>query len=129
MFNQFTGIGNLAADPEVKTVKEDMQVATFTVCCDSGYGDKKKTEFVKCVAWGKLAELLGKYYHKGNKCLVQGSMQTRQWADKDGNKRYTTEIVANQVQNLSPKSDGAKSEQQIDREYRGSGGDTGDCPF
>jgi single-strand DNA-binding protein len=121
MFNQFTGIGNLAANPEVKTVKENMQVATFTVCCDSGYGDNKKTEFVKCVAWGKLADLLGKYYHKGNRCLVQGSMQTRQWADKDGNKRYTTEIVATTVQNLSPRNTEDKPDSRNTDQYQGTG--------
>lgn len=103
MYNQFTGIGNLAADPESRFTQNGTQVATFTVCCDSGYGDKKHTEFVKVVAWDKLAKVCCDYLKKGHKCLIQGEMRTRQWEDKDGNKRYTTEIVAHAMKMFTAK--------------------------
>lgn len=105
MFNQFTGIGNLAADPETRFTQGGTQVTNFTVCCESGYGDHKKTEFVKCVSWAKLAEIVGKYFHKGNRVMIQGSMETRSWDDKDGNKRYSTEIRVETAKNLSPRTD------------------------
>jgi single-strand DNA-binding protein len=123
MYNLFIGAGNLAADPDVKTTANGTQVATFTVCCDSGWGDKKHTEFVRCVAWAKTAELAGQYLSKGSKVLIQGEMKTRTWDDKDGNKRYQTEIVVSTLKFLSSKSDpGSK--------YEPAGMNTGDdLPF
>lgn len=110
MFNQFTGVGNLAADPESRFTQSGTQVVNFTVCCDSGYGDKKRTEFVKVVAWDKLAKVCTDFLRKGSKCLIQGEMATRQWEDKDGNKRYTTEIVAREMKMLTPKGGGGGSQ-------------------
>ena len=119
MFNQFTGIGNLAADPESRFTTNGKQVATFTVCCDSGYGEHKKTEFVRCVAWEKLAEIAITYLVKVGKCMIQGTMQTRKWKDQSGNDRYSTEIICQNIKMLSPRneSDGGS----------GAGGD--DVPF
>ena len=100
MFNQFTGIGNLAAEPETRYTQSNKQVTSFTVCCNTGYGDNKKTEFVRCVAWEKLAGVCGEYLHKGSKVMVQGPMQTRKWQDKNGNDRYTTEITIREMKML-----------------------------
>jgi len=127
MFNQFTGIGNLAADPESRSTASGTQVANFTVCCDSGYGDKKVTEFVRCVAWAKTAELAVSYLHKGSKVLIQGEMNTRKWTDNNGVDRYSTEITVRELKFLSP-----KSEQQEQNTFPDppSGNDTGeDVPF
>jgi len=110
MFNQFTGIGNLARDPETRYSQEGKAIANFTVCCDHGWGEHKKTEFVKVVAFGKLAEIVGQYLTKGSRCMVQGPMQTRKWQDKDGQDRYTTEIVANEMKMLSGRNDSASGE-------------------
>lgn len=112
MFNQFTGIGNMAADPDQRFAQSGTAIANFTLCCDHGWGDNKKTEFVRCVAFGKLAELVGNYLSKGSKAMIQGAMQTRSWEDKDGNKRYTTEIVVSEVKFLSPKGSGSSNHQE-----------------
>ena len=105
MFNQFTGIGRLSADPESRFTQAGTQVVNFTLCCDSGWGDKKRTEFVRVVAWDKLAKVVADYLHKGSLCMIQGEQQTRKWQDNDGNDRYSTEIVAREMKMLSPKSE------------------------
>jgi len=125
MFNQFTGIGNLAADPESRFTTNGTQVATFTVCCESGYGEHKKTEFVRCVAWAKLAAIVADYFKKGNRCMIQGAMETRSWQDKEGNKRYSTEIRVETAKNLSPRS----AEQGPPQDEPGYGGTGSDVPF
>lgn len=104
MFNQFTGVGFIAADPDSKFTAKGTQVANFTVCCDSGYGDNKKTEFVRCVAWDKLAKICTDYSRKGQLVMIQGVMQTRKWQDQNGADRYTTEIILREMKILSPKS-------------------------
>jgi len=108
MFNQFTGIGRLAADPETRYSQAGKAIANFTICCDSGYGEHKKTEFVRCVAFDKLAEIIKDYLGKGSLCMVQGALQTRKWQDKDGADRYTTEIVAREMKILSPKQEASQ---------------------
>jgi single-strand DNA-binding protein len=126
MFNQFTGIGNLTADPESKFTAKGTQVANFTVCCDSGYGDNKKTEFVRCVAWDKLAKICTDYFRKGQRVMIQGAMETRKWQDKKGVDRYTTEIILQTAKNLSPRDENRQSSQppQSDPGYSGE-----DVPF
>ena len=109
MFNQFTGIGYLAADPDSRFTQSGTHVVNFTVCCEYGYGEHKQTEFVRVVAWGKLADICEKYLNKGKLCMVQGSMQTRKWEDRDGNARYTTEIKADTIKMLSGPPGGSKS--------------------
>lgn len=111
MFNQFTGIGRLATDPESRFTQSGKQVVNFTLCCDSGWGDNKRTEFVKVVAWDKLAETISSYLHKGSPCMIQGEMQTRKWQDNEGKDRYTTEIIA---RNLTLLPSGGKQHQGTD---------------
>ena len=127
MFNQFTGIGNLAADPESRSTASGTQVANFTVCCDSGYGDKKVTEFVRCVAWAKTAELAVSYLHKGSKVLIQGEMNTRKWTDNNGVDRYSTEITVRELRFLSPRGEGGQ--QQEPEPYPSNNGTGEDVPF
>ena len=104
MFNQFTGVGFMASDPDSKYTTKGTQVANFTICCDSGYGDNKKTEFVKCVAWDKLAKICIDYLCKGQLVMIQGVMQTRKWQDQAGSDRYTTEIIVREMKMLSPRA-------------------------
>lgn len=106
MFNQFTGIGNLAADPDHR-VTANSEVANFTVCCESGYGEHKRTEYVKCVAWSKLAGIVRDYLHKGSKVMIQGTMETRKWTDQSGIVKYSTEIRLDVMRMLSPRPDSA----------------------
>ena len=103
MLNSWEGIGRLAADPEQRSSQTGMMIANFTVCCDSGYGDKKKTEFAKCTSFDKLAVICVEYLKKGSLVYVRGPMETRKWQDKDGNDRFSTGIIVNEMKILSPK--------------------------
>ena len=94
-------LGNLARDPEVRYTKSGKAVATFTVAASNIYIDsknetKEQTAFINCVAWGYLGESVG-YLRKGNRCFVEGRLQTRSYENADGQKKYVTEVVANFV--------------------------------
>lgn len=98
-------IGNLGADAEVKHTPGGQAVATFSVAATDTWKDKdgrkqERTEWVRVVLWGKLAESLQPYLIKGKQIYVEGPLQTRQWDDKDGHKRYTTEVNARHIQLL-----------------------------
>ena len=95
-------IGNLTRDPEVRTTSSGTTVANFSVATNSVWNDaagvrQEKTEFHNVVAWGKLGEIVGQYLGKGRKVYVDGRLQTRDWETQDGQKRRTTEIVADTV--------------------------------
>ncbi|AKU92154.1 Single-stranded DNA-binding protein [Vulgatibacter incomptus] len=98
-----TLLGNLGADPEIRYTPGGQAVANFRLATTDSWADKgsgqkqERTEWHRVVVWGKLAELCGEYLKKGRQCYVEGRLQTREWQDKDGQKRFTTEIVANQV--------------------------------
>ena len=103
-------VGNLGRDPDVKQL-DNGTVANFTVATNEKWKDKngdsqERTEWHRCVAWGKLAEICGQYLSKGKQVYIEGRLQTRSW-DKDGETRYTTEIVVNQMQMLGAKGDPA----------------------
>ena len=91
-------LGNLARDPEVRYTQSGKAVATFTVAASNTYLDsegqaKEQTAFINCVAWGKLGESVGNL-RKGNRCFVEGRLQTRSYETQDGQKKYVTEVVA-----------------------------------
>lgn len=103
--NRVIVLGRLGADPEVKTVSGGQTVARLSVATSENWTDKsgqkqERTEWHRIVVWGKLAELCGKYLSKGRQVYCEGRLQTRSWEDQQGQKRYTTEIVANTVQFL-----------------------------
>ena len=96
-------LGRLGKDPEVRYLPDGKAVASFTVATSETWKDKsgekkEKTEWHRIVAFGKLGEICGEYLKKGSQCYLEGRLQTREWQDKDGNKKYTTEIVASEVQ-------------------------------
>jgi single-strand DNA-binding protein len=104
--NKVIVLGRLGADPEVKTVAGGQNVARLSVATSENWTDREgqkqeRTEWHRVVVWGKLAELCGKYLSKGRQVYLEGRLQTRQWEDQQGQKRYSTEIVANTVQFLS----------------------------
>jgi single-strand DNA-binding protein len=110
--NKVILIGNLGADPEVRYTPSGAPVANFRIATSDNWTDKQgqrqeRTEWHRIVAWGKLAELCGEYLSKGRQVYVEGRLQTRQWDDRDGNKKYTTEIVANQITFLGGRGEGA----------------------
>lgn len=103
--NKVIIVGNLGKDPEIRHTPSGQAVANFSIATSESWNDKEgqkqeKTEWHRIVVWGKLAELCSKYLSKGRQCYLEGKLQTRAWDDKDGNKRYTTEVVANTVQFL-----------------------------
>ena len=103
--NKVILVGRLGADPEVKSVGQGSTVATLNMATSEAWTGKdgqkqERTEWHRIVVWGKLAEICGKHLTKGRQVYVEGRLQTRSWEDKDGQKRYTTEIVAQTVQFL-----------------------------
>jgi single-strand DNA-binding protein len=101
--NKVIILGRLGADPEVKTVAANSTVARLSVATSENWTDREgkkqeRTEWHRVVVWGKLAELCGKYLTKGRQVFVEGRLQTRSWEDPQGQKKYSTEIVANTVQ-------------------------------
>lgn len=93
-------IGKLGADPEVRYTSGGSAVATFSIATNERWNDKntgekqERTEWHRIVAWARLGEICGEYLSKGKQVYIEGRLQTRSWDDRDGNKRYTTEVVA-----------------------------------
>lgn len=109
MVNQCNFIGHLGSSPEVKYSQSGDAIANVSLACSEKWKgadgqQQEKTEWIRIVAFKRLAEVMGEYLTKGSLVYISGKMQTRDWQDKDGNKRYTTEIVAREMQMLSPKS-------------------------
>jgi single-strand DNA-binding protein len=101
-------IGNLGRDPEMRYTPNGQAVTQFTVAVNRNYKDstgewKEETEWFRVVAWGPLAERTAEYLRKGRKVYVEGRLQTRSWEGQDGQKRYTTELVASTVTALDPR--------------------------
>lgn len=100
MLNDCTVMGRLSADPELKTTTTGIKVCSFTVACNRDFGGKgedRPTDWIDVVAWRQTAEFVSNYFNKGSMIIVQGSIQTRYYEDKNGNKRKAVEIVANNV--------------------------------
>lgn len=101
MLNHITVMGRLTRDPEMRRTGSGISVANFTLAVDRDFADKqsgqKETDFVDCVAWRQTADFVGKYFRKGNMMAVSGRLQSRKWTDKDGNKRTSWEVQADNV--------------------------------
>jgi single-strand DNA-binding protein len=109
--NKVILIGNLGRDPELRYTPNGSPVAEFSLATSEKWKDKEgnpqeRTEWHNVVAWGRQAEICGEYLHKGRQVYVEGRIQTRSWDDKDGNKRYKTEVVARQVLMLGARGEG-----------------------
>ena len=103
--NKVILVGNLGRDPEVRYTPGGSAVANFTLATTDRWNDpsgekKERTEWHRIVVWGKQAEIAGEYLRKGRQVYVEGSLQTREWTDRDGNKRYTTEVRVQRFQML-----------------------------
>lgn len=121
--NKVIILGRLGQDPELKYTPSGMAVCNFTVATSESWADKagqkqERTEWHRIVVWGKLAELCNQYLTKGRQAFIEGAIQTRSWDDKNGQKRYTTEIVAKTVQFIGGPSAGAGA--GATKEYSGS---------
>ncbi|MFZ4439009.1 MAG: single-stranded DNA-binding protein [Syntrophales bacterium] len=122
MINKVILVGRLGKDPEVRYTPDGMMITNFTMATDEQRKDKtgervQKTEWHRIVTFGKLAEICGKYLVKGKLVYLEGRIQTKAWDDKEGVKRYTTEIIASNMQMLDSKgqrsADGSSEEPQI----------------
>jgi len=120
MVNKVILIGNLGADPEVRYTQNGTAVANFRIATTETWkkdGEKEEqTEWHRIVTFARLAEICGEYLSKGSKVYIEGRIQTRKWEDRDGNPRYTTEIVAREMKMLSPRGAGEGSQTSSFRE-------------
>ena len=109
--NKVVLIGNLTKAPELTTTTNGVAVCKFTVAVGRRFANadgEKETDFINCVCWRAVAENCGKYLTKGSKVCVVGAMQTRTYDAQDGTKRYITEVMADEVEFLTPKTQGAE---------------------
>lgn len=114
MLNKIDIQGRLTADPELRVTSTGKSVASFSLACERDYaaeGAKRETDFIEVVAWGKTAEFIVRNFFKGQLAIVSGRIQVRPWEDKGGQKRRTTEIVADNVYFCGGKKDGAEGSQ------------------
>ena len=108
--NKVILVGRLGKDPEVRFTASGLGICNFSLATDRKYTNKQgekvdETEWHKCVTFGKLSEICGQYLHKGSLIYAEGRLQTREWQDKDGNKRWSTEILVEQMRMLGSKGD------------------------
>jgi len=136
--NKVILIGNLGADPEVKYLSSGTTVANFRMATSENRvnrssGEKTTTtEWHRIVAFGRLAEICGEYLNKGKQVYIEGRIRTRSWEGKDGNRRYTTEIVATQMQMLGTAGASVElpdSEKELGVDQEGIPGPDDDVPF
>ncbi len=108
--NKVILVGNLGRDPEVRYSPNGQAIANVNIATSDSWKDKntgekqERTEWHRVVFFGRLAEIAGEYLKKGSQIYIEGRLQTRKWQDKDGNDRYTTEIVANEMQMLGSRA-------------------------
>lgn len=136
--NKICVMGRLTADPELRRTQSGTAVTSVTLAVDRDFKDQdgnRATDFIPVVAWKGTAEVMAKYFSKGRMAVVTGRLQLRDWTDKDGNKRWTAEIVADNVyfgDSKKPKgSDSAQTENVAEGTYGGfaEAEDDGDLPF
>lgn len=124
--NKVMLIGNLGKDPEVRAIPSGVKVANFSIATSENYTGKdgnkvEKTEWHNIVMWRGLAEVAEKYLKKGSPVFIEGRLQTRSWDDQSGNKRYTTEIVADNMVMLGGRRDGGSGGGEEGGSYGGGG--------
>ena len=107
MLNSVIIMGRLTADPELRTTTNGLSVTSFTVAVDRNYksGDERQTDFINCVAWRQTADFVTRFFKKGQMIAVQGSLQVRNYEDKNGNKRTAYDVVADNISFCGSKSE------------------------
>lgn len=124
--NTWVGIGRLVRDPEVRYTQSGKACAKFTLAIDRRGNGEKQADFIQCVAWEKIAEVISQYTGKGRKIAVEGRIQTRSYDAQDGNKRYVTEVVVQSMEFCD-----SKGGQQLSdaKEFGGTTVPDDDIPF
>lgn len=128
MLNHIVLMGRLTRDPEMRRTQSGIAVTSFSIAVDRDFasreGGEKQTDFIDIVAWRNTAEFVSKYFVKGRMAVVSGRLQIRDWTDKDGGKRRSAEVVADNVYFGDSKKDGDtgySSPAQPDKQYQGGG--------
>ena len=119
MLNVVAIMGRLVADPELRTTQQGTNVCTFRIACERSYskpGEQRQADFVDIVAWGKTAEFICKFFQKGSMIAVDGNLQTRNYQDKQGNKRTAVEVVANNISFAGAKAAGKPAARDFDQQ-------------
>lgn len=134
MLNKISIMGRLVRDPELRRTQNDTAVATFTLAVDRDFTSRttgeKETDFLDCVAWRNTAEFISKYFGKGQMMVVSGSLQIRNWTDKDGGKRRNAEVIVSDVYFCErPKQKDDVGQQAAPDDYSQLYGDDEGCPF
>lgn len=133
--NKVILVGNLGKDPEVQTFDNGIKKATFSLATSTNVKNKEgvlteETEWHKVVVWRKLAETAEQYLHKGSLLFVEGRLRSHSWDDKDGNKRYTTEVIADNFTMLGPRKDQAGNGEPVaSPEHEAPNSPIDDLPF
>ena len=132
--NKIILVGRLGKDPEIRYTPGGAAVANFTVATSEEWKDREtgekqeRTEWHRIVAWRRLGEVCGEYLHKGSQVYIEGRIQSRSYDDKDGNRKYITEIIANRIQMLGRKGEEPSEEEVTEPEAQETDGDD-DIPF
>ena len=149
MLNHIVLMGRLTRDPELRYTQSQLPVASFSLACERDFGGRdgseKQTDFIDIVAWRSTAEFVSKYFTKGSMAVVSGRLQIRDWTDREGNKRRSAEVVADNVYFGESRRDGGDSGERgsYTRDYEAPksspkpaaspfedlGGDDGELPF
>lgn len=132
MINRAILVGRLTADPELKYTPSNVAVTSFSVAVERSYqkqGEERQTDFINIVAWRTTAEFVCKYFKKGNMIAVDGSIQTRSYTDKQGNKRTAFEIVADNVSFCESKAKGGYSDGSTTQDFTVVSSSDDDLPF
>ena len=122
MLNHIVIMGRLTRDPELRRTGSGIAVTSFTLAVDRDFksnGSEKETDFIECVAWRNTGEYVGKYFTRGRMAVVSGRLQIRSWTDKDGNKRRTAEVIADNVYFGDSRNDSASSKTTESGNYAG----------
>lgn len=130
MLNQVALMGRLTRDPELKYTSTNKPVTSFKLAVDRDYKGDNAVDFIACVAWDRTAEMVSRYYRKGERMVVNGRIQTHNWVDSDGSNRSDTEVVVDRAYFVEPKLRGdiAHSPEPSGK-MADIGGEDGEMPF
>jgi len=120
--NKVILVGRLTKDPELRATTSGVSVASFTVACDRRFvkqGEERKADFINCIAWRQSAEAISKFFKKGDRIALEGTIQVRDWQDNDGKKRYATEVVVEQWEFAQSKTEGAPATSNTEADLDG----------
>lgn len=118
--NKVQLIGRLTKDPELRYTKSNIAVANYTIAINDGYGEKQQTQFINISTWGKSGEFVSKYFKKGQAIAIVGRLNNNNYEDSKGNKRYSTEVVTEDIEFIGDKKQEViqKDEAQVPNNYK-----------